>query len=335
MHHVFLEDEFDICVIDRPLYINFIITKKGHRRDDHNNIKIQLMKIYFRNMAEIFVTYHSGIVCVAFDVTNNNYIHMPQRFGKMNFTNFLCMAGKYKICDAYRKYIKRFHIFYKTNKHLIKNIIVEKQPSHFRDIFGFGEEIFYEFAFTDQYMIGESLDISILLNKNFGSLNNIYSGTEWIENIVFFDIIYMAYKLFADLPASDVYSSYIENTHKIKSFGVSCVLCELYLGSLKEIITANQQKEIITENQQIENTFSVCDHIITQTCSSTYDNLISFYYRCPKFELDRVECINKLRKINSLHPTNILYADAHIEDGIIDTVKLVDEYISIKSAKFV
>lgn len=275
-------------------------------RFDNHVCKIQLMKINFKSMAEIFLSYHSGIVCVAFDIINNNYIYMPQRFGKMNFNNYLSIAGKSKIESVISKYKKRFQNFYLINQYLITNIVLDVDKAILHKIFGFGNDFFYSLDFMGHYQEGDYVNLGYIMKNGNEVLNNIYRETAYIENIFFLDAIYMAYKLFCDLPPTNIYSGYIENTKNIKSIGISCANCSLYLGSYSDLYNMCQQGI---------KTFTIYNHYFFESDLSTctYDESQFYSYRCPEFELSD---------------------SREIRDIISDSkrIQLVDHKINMKSA---
>ena len=231
-----LDDGYCITIIDRPLYINFLICK-----DDILIKKIQLMKINFKSMAEIFVTYHSGLVCSAYVVHNDNYICMPVRFGKMNFSNYLSLADQRTFESVFQKYKHRYNDIYrhvKNNLGGVKNIFIAS-PEKNKQIFNvdkLGTLFFASSRFYDYKKIGDKVNTFYIENSyNRQFLNNIYHFVSDIEIMEFFDIKYMAYKYLDNLEPTDIFSKFSVNTQKYKNIGVCCELCGLYMDNYQEM----------------------------------------------------------------------------------------------------
>jgi hypothetical protein len=91
-----------IVVSNNALSINFII-----QLDDNKVKNIQLLKLNFDSMSEIFASFHLGHLCIAYEIHTCEYIYMPQRINDSYFFCLNSLISDKKQVSTIKKYIER------------------------------------------------------------------------------------------------------------------------------------------------------------------------------------------------------------------------------------
>jgi hypothetical protein len=105
IRQIFAND--NIILIRRPLTLTWWIYDKF----DNYKTRIQLNMLYLRSWAEVFVVYHSDMVCVGYDIRRKKYIVLTERWNRFIesypyvwITNF----NSNEKCDGLKKLSKKY-----------------------------------------------------------------------------------------------------------------------------------------------------------------------------------------------------------------------------------
>lgn len=279
-------DSLSIC--DKPLYLDFLI-KNG-------DLKIQLIKINFNLMSEIFSTYHSGLLCNSFCLCNNNFVFMPQRLGSCFFTNLMSLGSSYITQKCIAKYIERYGDIIDTdiNKHYIVDHDTPFTIASIKTkIFGITEDnISSLFVCINKINYGTKISISEKTSFLIDCLKNNHYEVCEIDEISFLDAKYMAYKYlneFGIIQPTDFYLKYLNKTEK--NIFLECVCCGCYLGNKNEIDACRDNITIFGHDFFWE----------IEQYNEHYTSKIA-YYKCP----DSLQSETKLDEFKITEPQIIM-----------------------------
>lgn len=102
IHDIFNEDDgFELLVIRSPIVVTWIVYK-------NNQVvyQIQANVLMIESWSEIFVTYHVDIVCVGYDILQNKFLYLKNRWDNIVNTDKIHIFSNIFSCDS-EKFLKR------------------------------------------------------------------------------------------------------------------------------------------------------------------------------------------------------------------------------------
>jgi hypothetical protein len=271
-----------VIISNNALSINFIIS--NNRGDRINNI--QLLKINFSVMSEIFAAFHLGHLCMAYAVHNDNYIYMSQRINDSHFFCFNSLIPDFKYIYAISKYVYRGVI-----NSYDKSCSILKNPKFVDDIFDISYEDYASTFMRYTKCINYGDVVHILDNNNNISsiMNKFYTSTHNIPNFIFLDPKYFVCELIndvVDFQPTDIIKQFYTQAKSPVNYILKCTKCGTPLSNSTELETKlkkftndddgtwDQQKCIFTiENHNFYTTYQ-------------YNGNQAYFYLCDNLTSD-------------------------------------------------
>lgn len=235
-----------LSITYRPLHVNF-----DYHCENSPTIKIQVSLVNYTNIAQVFASYHFGIVCVAYSASSNEFVNMRGRFGLISPWNFTGIDNFGTMSMAIQKYQSRGFIgrgygaqipnprfTIEGNQRLAHTFKIDLCP--------------FDYPSSDdsridslQYLDKERADARL---DHYGNCK--IPSVALLENVEFFPVVYMFYKLF-DLEPIDYYVDYYALVQTF-NYNKNAILCE---HCKQKICTFSQLKTLSMrgQNYNIEN----------------------------------------------------------------------------------
>lgn len=265
-----------IIISNNALSINFIIA--NNRGVRINNI--QLLKINFSVMSEIFVAFHLGHVCMAYAVHSDNYIYMSQRINDPKFYCLNSLIPDHKHIYAMTKYVNRGII-----DNYSRSCSILKNPKFIDNIFGISYENYAStfMCYTKCISYGDVVHIRHSNEKISSIMNKFYTSTHNIPNFIFLDPKYFVCELINDVidfQPTDIIKQFYTQAKSQVNYVLKCTTCGTPLSDSTELETkldefTNNNDGTWDQNKCI---FTIENHNFYTTYQ--YNGNQSYFYLC-------------------------------------------------------
>ena len=253
-------EEYELLVVRCPIVITWYIIK-------HNNVidQIQANILNINSWSEIFVTYHSDIVCVGYDVMLKKFRYLKSRWENIAkqdkvhvFSNIFSCDSKASLERSVSKYKERgfncVYNFVKKDLHTNETNLVKEQWEK-----GFGENLYDVIESSDSNNGNESLlpNPYVSVNDILNVLATKYKGR---SNICYSQTVKNLYVSNENVPNEiDLWKLYYDK--KYFDFMTEPSRCDfscMWIKTVKKILSEFCHKDIV---DKIINYSHYCDNV--------------------------------------------------------------------------
>jgi hypothetical protein len=267
-----------MVVSDRPLSVNFIFNV------DNYITHIQLLKINFHKIAEIFAHVHIGHLCVAYYPKKEQYRYMPQRIDCSNYVyhnSLSSMRAAHYIIQkyVYRGLIKATDPIYSIylNSDLTNNILQNMPLTQTRCPIKL-----YNRLICNGRNISVPLNNAITDANTRASISNFYDSCNDINNMEFLDSKYLLCEILAKYIKFDPVSIFLayNSDEYANDQLLACCSCSQIFGTSSDVKKYVDTSEIVKNHTFHMIKCSLDSPKFMYTCPSNSDNKIKKCYDC-------------------------------------------------------